>query len=1080
VEKGTATRQAAAKNPTPTSLGLAPAPQLAANPVLCLQRSIGNQAVLRLLHNGILQAKLASSPPGDPYEQEADRAAEQVTGRTGTAIIQRKCSCGGGCPSCEKEKRIESDKSVQLKLAVSAPGDPYEQEADHVAERVMRMPDPGAAAAASTVAPAVSGVQRKCACGGTCPRCQEEQEGHGHGDLQMKAAGPGSAGGIEAPPAVHEALRTPGQPLDAATRSFMEPRFGQDFSNVRLHADSQAAASAQDVNAHAYTVGRDIVFGPGRLAPSTDAGRRLIAHELTHVVQQEQTRVAGVQRSPDQFLECTTCHKPMSGSYTPFVIPSTHVETDDKDPLYFGPAPVICSNCHQNAERGSFPTHKQAGGKRVNYQNIVDWAVEETFTLAMQGKGRDTIFSTLQRQEDQKLPGIWAWPMVEVIETLAYAERDRHPVFTGSNAARTRYAAHLEASRGTLLERLKDRAIDKLVQEIKEANRTYHCRGALLVTEPKRFKSIEDTPDTKGVTLPISFGTDVWKPKLEIGPIRVRSAGGGTLAYEVIGHEGIYFETSTTAMTNYGCTTALTVRESVKGGVFFNEIWKGVEKFSKGLLTAAASPVEMLIETAAQIIDLASQSIAALGEWRGWYHIGYTCFSSACKKAEACLDDGKSVRECQDIGLREAAEAASVVIPLYRQGRACLEEGNLEACGSIAPMFIGLVPKGPRLKTLAEIERAEASAAKGGKLPAKGEREPTLASAAGGEKALTSAEFEDAAIRESIGRRRAGDPHIAEALEGPRVEKPPAPKPRKPATQKDVEMDRAVHQSAREAGSELQLDDEKHGIAAYGKGEEAGLRFCSEPYCSLVREKVGTILDELPKDYDPAMRSDLRHLYLRIEPIERLLKSKQITEIEANRFSHEIAKELESYAQRDRSIGRLLKKTTEELRANRAQITRELEGLTEPPERPRTQPGTRGTAGTRAARTYRIRNTDSAAFAESQRGYQVYEYRNAKGELLYVGKSGGAGGKNPMNWPDRLKNEHIKTEWIGEASTVNVTSGLGEQEAFALEEVMIPKAKYNKKPGEYSSRFPQGNVSANAAAASKHGVQGRFSLDVMF
>jgi hypothetical protein len=1045
------------------------------DPLFGLQKTIGNQEMLQLLRSGTIQAKLAIDLPEDVHEQEADRIADQVvTSSARPPVVQRKCACGGTpgptgeCEECSKKNRL----GLQTKLRFNEPGDIYEKEADRVANQVIHAPESGVAAA--RLSPAAAGVQRKCECGGRCDDCKA---GAGDQHLQMKPAGPGSAHSATAPPIVHQVLNSPGRPLDAATRAFMEPRFGHDFSDVRVHADEHAMDSARRIHARAYTVGQDVVFAGNQFSPGTTEGKKLLAHELTHVVQQEQARFAGLQRSPDQFLECTTCHKPMSGSYTPFLIPSTHIETDDKDPLYFGSAPLICSNCHQKAEQGNFPTHKQAGGKRVNYQNIIDWAVEETFTLSMQGKGRDTIISTLQRQEDQKLPGIWAWPMAEVIETLAYAERDLRPVFTGSDAARNRYAAHLEANRDTLLERLKDRAIDKLVQEVKEANRSYHCGGALLVTEPKRFKSIEDTPDTKGVTLPISFGTDVWKPKLEIGPIRVLSAGGGTLAYEVIGHERIYFETSTTAMTNYGCTTALTVRESVKGGVFFDEIWKGVEKFSKGLLTAVASPVEMLIETAAQIIDLASQSIAALGKWRGWYHIGYTCFSSACKKAETCLDAGKSVRECQNIGLREAAEAASVVIPLYKQGRECLG-GDLEACGSIAPMFIGLGPKGPKLRTLAEIERAETSAVKEGKLPAKGEQEPALASTAGGERVLTNAEFEDAAIREAIGRRRAADPHIAEALEGPKKEKPPAPKPREPITKKDVEMERTVTESARKADSELKLDDETHGIAAYGKGEDAGLRFCSEPYCSLVREKVGTILDELPKDYDPAMRSDLRHLYLRIEPIERLLKSKKISEIEANRFSHQIAKELESYAQRDRSIRKLLKKTTEELRANRAQITKELEGLTEPPERPRTQPGTRGTAGTRAARTYRI--YPNGKLARSQRGYQVYEYRNAKGELLYVGKSGGAAGKAPMNWSDRLKNEHIKTEWIGEARTVNVISELGEQEAFALEEVMIPKARYNKKPGEYSSRFPQGNVSANARAASKHGVQHRFFLDVMF
>jgi len=85
---------------------------------------------------------------------------------------------------------------------------------------------------------------------------------------------------------VHEVLRSPGQPLDADTRAFMEPRFGHDFSRVRVHADSRAAESARTVDALAYTVGSDIVFGTGRYAPDEDEGKRLLAHELTHTIQQ--------------------------------------------------------------------------------------------------------------------------------------------------------------------------------------------------------------------------------------------------------------------------------------------------------------------------------------------------------------------------------------------------------------------------------------------------------------------------------------------------------------------------------------------------------------------------------------------------------------------------------------------------------------------------------------------------------------------------------------------------------------------------------------------------------------------------
>lgn len=108
----------------------------------------------------------------------------------------------------------------------------------------------------------------------------EEEE-----SLQRKATSESASAG-RAPPIVDEVLQSSGQPLDAGTRRFMEERFGHDFSNVRVHRDARADASARAVDALAYTVGRDIVFEAGRFAPETQEGRRLLAHELTHVVQQ--------------------------------------------------------------------------------------------------------------------------------------------------------------------------------------------------------------------------------------------------------------------------------------------------------------------------------------------------------------------------------------------------------------------------------------------------------------------------------------------------------------------------------------------------------------------------------------------------------------------------------------------------------------------------------------------------------------------------------------------------------------------------------------------------------------------------
>ena len=128
-------------------------------------------------------------------------------------------------------------------------------------------------------------LQRKCACGkstrgGDCEECARKS-----GSLQRQPAGQSAP--QEAPPIVHEVLGSgSGQPLDPTTRALMEPRLVHDFSHVRVHTDARAAESARAVNAVAYTVGRDVVFDAGRYAPETPAGQGLLAHELTHVVQQ--------------------------------------------------------------------------------------------------------------------------------------------------------------------------------------------------------------------------------------------------------------------------------------------------------------------------------------------------------------------------------------------------------------------------------------------------------------------------------------------------------------------------------------------------------------------------------------------------------------------------------------------------------------------------------------------------------------------------------------------------------------------------------------------------------------------------
>lgn len=160
---------------------------------------------------------------------------------------------------------------IQTKLQINQPGNVYEQEADHVSEQVMSMNDPE---------PPISD--------------DEDQAKNSLMRKQSAELGANAAtGSLDVPPIVHAVLRSGGgQPLDTTTRAFMEPRLGYDFSRIRVHTDVRAAESARAVNALAYTLGRDVVFGKGQYTPGTSEGRRLLAHELTHVAQQQLSRAS--------------------------------------------------------------------------------------------------------------------------------------------------------------------------------------------------------------------------------------------------------------------------------------------------------------------------------------------------------------------------------------------------------------------------------------------------------------------------------------------------------------------------------------------------------------------------------------------------------------------------------------------------------------------------------------------------------------------------------------------------------------------------------------------------------------------
>lgn len=187
----------------------------------------------------------------------------------GSGVVQRKCACGGMCPTCRSKSGTQRENTA---VYLSKPGDRHEIEADRIADSVMRMQDTS------------SGPKPVTALD------QEEEQTIAPGPNVNRKAAPGAAN-VQIPGPLAHLVPGPGQALDSRTRAFMEPRFGADFSNIRIHTDAQANQAAESIGARAYTLGNNIVFAQ-RAYSDSNPGRHLLAHELAHVMQQREARVS--------------------------------------------------------------------------------------------------------------------------------------------------------------------------------------------------------------------------------------------------------------------------------------------------------------------------------------------------------------------------------------------------------------------------------------------------------------------------------------------------------------------------------------------------------------------------------------------------------------------------------------------------------------------------------------------------------------------------------------------------------------------------------------------------------------------
>ena len=209
-----------------------------AQDILTLHQTLGNQAVQRLFESDFIQGKLIIGKPNDKYEQEADRVADEVM-RMPEPQVQRQ------------SEEDEEEEMIQTKPI-----------GDQITPLIQRQVEPEEEEEAEPEKEEEETIQTK----------SEEQTPQVTSSLESKI----------------NALQGGGQPLSRDTRNFFEPRFGHDFSNVKIHANSNANQLARSINAKAFTKGKDIVFGGGEYSPGSSKGKRLLGHELTHVVQQKE------------------------------------------------------------------------------------------------------------------------------------------------------------------------------------------------------------------------------------------------------------------------------------------------------------------------------------------------------------------------------------------------------------------------------------------------------------------------------------------------------------------------------------------------------------------------------------------------------------------------------------------------------------------------------------------------------------------------------------------------------------------------------------------------------------------------
>ena len=412
------------------------------------------------------------------------------------------------------------------------------------------------------------------------------------------------------------------------------------------------------------------------------------------------------------------------------------------DPLYFAPVNQFeegCASCHPNVQRpqaGPVPKPK----KLVTEPALLDWAAEYVWVKATdKGKRKRPMFRLLQYKEDKLLDAAWDSyrGKVNAILTELHVDDVHEILFDGSRTAKCRFAAYLNTNWPSVKRYLSNRAEDLFVQEIRTILHTGAILpGSSLITDPIRIRRILENPKMDEV--PLGRWGATAKTGFEWGQKRLASVEYPILFYELVKHKEIYFEVSIYDFLKTDPFIGKVASDVVKN----TEGMVIVGRFIKGFLNTLVSPVIVVLDTAAKVLDMATMAASYVSQEMGWHDFGYTCLSSTCRNYESCIENGKG-EKCATEALQAAVEEATIIVPIIRQADECFSGGDPEACGGIAAAALGLVKlpggKGPKIKT---------ASPKGA--------------------GLSKAAYQEVLIRDAIKRPREGDPAVAKAFEEPK------------------------------------------------------------------------------------------------------------------------------------------------------------------------------------------------------------------------------------------------------------------------------------------------------------------------